>query len=111
MDVRTFQRANAARAAEWHKGGDEWTLADWAVAMAGEAGEACNIVKKLRRFQTGIRGNAEHASDLRAALAEELADTVTYAALLAEAIGCDLEAELVRKFNAVSDKHGFEFKL
>jgi NTP pyrophosphatase (non-canonical NTP hydrolase) len=29
---------------------DDWTPTDWATAMAGEVGEACNFIKKLRRF-------------------------------------------------------------
>jgi hypothetical protein len=45
---------NTTRCNRWHLGGiEEWTVSDWAVAMLGEAGEAANAVKKLRRIETG----------------------------------------------------------
>ena len=84
-----------------------WSLSDWAVAMAGECGETCNVVKKLNRERDLIKGNDKSHYELEAQLAEEIADTVTYAFLLAERCGFDMEEIVTQKFNQVSKKHGF----
>ena len=107
MTFDEFQRVNAERCAVWH-GGVEWGLNEWAVAMAGECGEACNIIKKLNRYRDGLVGNSEEESReaLDEALADELADTVTYAFLLADAAGINLGEACALKFNRVSEKHG-----
>jgi NTP pyrophosphatase (non-canonical NTP hydrolase) len=80
--------------------------------MAGEAGETCNVVKKLRRAECGMRGvlDADPAG-LLARLADELADTVTYADLLATYYGIDLAAAIASKFNRVSELQGFPEQL
>lgn len=70
----------------------EWTPTDWACAMAGECGEACNLIKKLRR------GDSVMTSEI----ADELADLVTYVDLLAEKLGIDLGEAIRSKFNVVS---------
>lgn len=103
-----FQRINAERAAEWHEKGEEWSLADWGNAMAGECGEACNVIKKIRRIETSVGGNmkGETAAGLHEDLGKELADTVTYAFLVASTRGIDLGAAITEKFNAVSEKQG-----
>lgn len=77
---------------------------DWACAMAGEAGETCNAVKKLRRLESG--GNtakdpqteAEHVAQI----ANEIADTIIYCDLLAARLGIDLGEAVREKFNIVS---------
>lgn len=48
--------ANRARCKRWHQDADDWSGADWSNAMCGEAGEAANVVKKLRRNETGTAG-------------------------------------------------------
>lgn len=62
--------------------------------MAGECGEACNLVKKLRR---GENIHKDH-------IAHELADLVIYADLLAARLNINLGAAVVEKFNMVSDR-------
>lgn len=56
----TFERVaeiNRQRCKRWHDPETEpWTGADWSNAMCGEAGEAANVVKKLRRNETGTAG-------------------------------------------------------
>lgn len=97
----------------WHDPGSEpWSGADWSNAMCGEAGEAANVVKKLRRIETNIakRGDDTH-EDLRAALGKELADVVIYADLLANHYRLDLADNVREKFNEVSDRHGFQIHL
>lgn len=90
-----------------------WSVAEWTNAMAGEAGEACNIAKKLLRFRDGVRGNAatDTEASLRAALGEELADAVIYADLVATSQGLSLEDLVRAKFNAKSDEIGSYEKL
>ena len=110
MTFREFQKINTDRAEEWH-GINDWSISDWAVAMAGECGEACNIIKKMNRKRDSIKGADLKWVGLHEALAEEIADTVTYAFLLAERCGLDMDDIVTRKFNKVSAKHGFSQKL
>jgi NTP pyrophosphatase (non-canonical NTP hydrolase) len=84
-----------------------WTLSDWMTATMGELGEAANIVKKLNRVRDGIPGNTETVHQLRSNLADELADTLIYLDLLAQAAGFNLEAIRDRKFEKTSEKIGY----
>lgn len=94
---------------------DHWTAADWSNAMNGEAGEAANVVKKLRRIEGGLPGNRKPGDDDRDLLLEklgaELADTLIYADLLASYYGIDLGAAIVSKFNRVSEELGLPDRL
>lgn len=59
MILEQLSATNGRRCERWHGAGwkgpdDAWTIADWSNAMAGEAGEAANVVKKLRRVQTDL---------------------------------------------------------
>lgn len=83
-----LRAVNVARCVEgWHHPIDSWSLADWLVALGGEVGEALNIVKKLNRARDGIIGNATGPDQLLDDLADELADAVIYADLLAARFG------------------------
>ena len=107
LTFNRFQTVNAARNSQW-KADSNWTLSDWATATAGELGEACNLITKLHRAQDGIIGNRGRTeADLKEQLREELADTLTYLFLLADEAGIDLETEVRKKFNKVSQEHGF----
>lgn len=92
---------------------ESWTPTDWACAMAGEAGEACNAVKKLRRHADGTNTAKDPATEAEcvAAIAVELADTVIYADLLAARLGIDLAEAVREKFNAVSVLRGADERL
>jgi NTP pyrophosphatase (non-canonical NTP hydrolase) len=106
---------NRARATRWHPGFPEdntWTGGDWSNAMQGEAGEAGNIVKKLRRLECGFTGVLDGSwPELIERLGEELADTMIYLDLVATKYGVDLPVAIVRKFNAVSELQGFPERL
>lgn len=106
---------DVARARRWHPGfpdDDQWTGADWSNAMCGEAGEAANVVKKLRRHECELRGDLDpDYLDLVEMLGNEIADVLLYAILLAEKYGIDLPAAIVRKFNIVSERQGFPERL
>lgn len=85
----------------------DWSLQEWSNAMAGECGEACNITKKIGRGDYGSQPTIQAISDL----ADEIADVVIYADLLAARAGIDLGAAIVRKFNLTSDKVLSDIKL
>jgi len=125
LDFAELRRQNAARLVHWHGAVDAWSLADWSNAMCGEAGEAANVVKKLRRIETHLWWQQSYADDasstpgvvdltagqarlaLTRLLAGELADVVCYADLLAHKAGIDLGAVVIDKFNKVSIAQGF----
>jgi NTP pyrophosphatase (non-canonical NTP hydrolase) len=81
-----------------------WTLSDWFTAAVGELGEAANKAKKLNRVRDGIPGNTETEDELRSGLADEIADTVIYLDLLAQAAGFDLGTAVASKFNRTSER-------
>lgn len=113
LNFASLRRVNYSRCDRWHgPGTDPWTLADWSNALCGEAGELANVIKKIRRHQTGaVNAGDPSVSELRAAAAAELADVVIYADLLASQLGVDLGAAVVAKFNKVSEKYGFPERL
>lgn len=97
----TLREANRVRQAEWDKDA-QISLSYRGNELAGETGEACNIIKKLERERLGIRGSRT----TRDKLAEELADVVICADLIAMAENIDLDAAVAAKFNATSEKVG-----
>lgn len=119
LSFEGFAIVNEQRAKRWHDGDIAmWSVSDWLMAMAGEAGEACNAGKKLRRIEESIANLStepeRQLSTREAALdkiAEELADTVIYCDLVAARIGRPLVDAVRKKFNEVSDRYGFPEKL
>lgn len=113
LTFHALRVANVSRKVRWHGDADEWTGADWSNAMCGEAGEAANVVKKLRRHEThtGTAYNTPDTAVLLLALAEELADVVLYADLLAHKYGIDLASAVAAKFNRVSIAQDFPERL
>jgi NTP pyrophosphatase (non-canonical NTP hydrolase) len=101
-----LRAANLARCEVSFHPLNDWSPADWATAMAGEVGEACNQVKKLRRLQDGLQlaNIPPEAQGIIESIGKELADTVIYADLLAARLGIDLGKAVVDKFNEVSDR-------
>lgn len=92
---------------------NDWTPAEWACAVAGEAGEVCNAVKKLRRVRDGTNTSKDPQSEAEAvaAIADELADTIIYCDLLAARLGIHLNDAVRKKFNEVSDRMRCYIKL
>lgn len=101
-----LREANAERQKEWDEG-TQITEEYLGNALAGEAGEACNVVKKLARQRMGLRGSRAIAKDL----AYELADVIIYADLLAKHFNIDLSSAVREKFNITSDKYKLSVKL
>jgi NTP pyrophosphatase (non-canonical NTP hydrolase) len=116
LTIRFLQYINAKRAVRWHQNGGikSWSALEWAGAMAGEAGEACNAAKKLKRIEDQIANiNLEEGRSLTdeqnasSQVVDEIADTVIYGVLLAERVGLDLEEAIRMKFNRKSEEYGF----
>jgi NTP pyrophosphatase (non-canonical NTP hydrolase) len=104
--LEDLRRANEARQNEWDPS-DLITLAFRGVELAGETGEACNVIKKLERERLGLRGPRDTVTHL----AEELADIIICTDLVAMSSGVDLSAAVRSKFNATSEKVGLKTRL
>lgn len=104
LTFRDLRTVNTRRNSESFKQCASWTLADWGNAMAGETGEACNVIKKIRRGDHPLES-------MRGKLASELADVVLYCDLLASEAGIDLGEACARKFNEVSQRVGSKLSL
>ena len=111
-----------------------WTPCEWMTAVAGEVGEAANLVKKLRRIETdgldtpqnrelwdlldadlrniliGMMGTAQGRNavekEIVRRIGHELADVVIYVDLLAARLDIDLGDAVIQKFNLTSKKIG-----
>lgn len=106
LTFAALRDANVARQAEWCP--DQLPdLSFRGNELAGEAGEACNIIKKLERERHGWRGSRATTDDLL----QELADVVICADLTAIQIGADLGRAVAAKFNATSTKHNLSVSL
>lgn len=106
LTVARLQAAHAKRQREWCPD-QEPDLSFRGNEMAGETGEACNVIKKLERERHGWRGSRATLSEL----ADELADVVHTAILCAITAGIDLEPAVIAKFNATSEKNGLSARL
>lgn len=111
LNIAEFTKINVTRAERWHPGfphDGRWNGADWSNAMCGEAGEAANVVKKLRRLDEFLVNTGDPDQDsLIRALGDEIADVFTYLNLLAVYYGIDMASVIKTKFNIVSERHGF----
>lgn len=102
----TLRKANIARQKEWDSG-NLITASYRGNELAGEVGEACNVIKKLERERLGIRGSRAAVPHL----AEELADVIICCDLIAMHYGIDLQVAIVNKFNETSEKVGLNTRL
>ena len=106
LTLQALRDANRLRQEEWCKGKNP-DASFRAVELAGETGEACNVVKKLERERHGWAGSRDTAAHL----AEELADVIIAADLLAERYGINLSDAVKAKFNATSEERKLTTKL
>lgn len=112
LTFETLRAANLSRRKLWMgKMVKSWTLSDWGVAMAGEAGEACNVIKKINRVRSKIVGSEEGIPELLEDLKNKLADIVIYIDLLAASENIDLAEAIVHKYNEVSKRHNFNVRI
>jgi NTP pyrophosphatase (non-canonical NTP hydrolase) len=97
----TLREAIDARMEEWDgQANAELPLTYFSNEMAGECGEACNIVKKLEREAYGMDGTRATKDDL----ASELADVIITTYRLAAKLGINLDEATENKFNWTSVK-------
>ncbi len=105
--LRLLRLADLARQREWYTGAARVDLAYRGNELAGECGEACNVIKKLERARLGVRGSTASRQDL----ADELADVIICVDLIAGDCHIDLEEAVRAKFNATSEKYGLETRI
>lgn len=107
LSFRQFQERNRARCESpngfrhrvaWDE--PKWPLQNWALAVAGEAGELCNLVKKCIRGDFTIEEKREE-------ILAELADVMTYCDLAISSLGADTSETIMAKFEAVSKRIGY----
>lgn len=104
----SLRDANFMRAKEWEGGaGVKLSLSYRGNELAGECGEACNILKKLDREILGMVGSRATVEQL----AEELADVIICVDLCAMDLGIDLDKAVAKKFNKTSEKYGLNTKM
>jgi NTP pyrophosphatase (non-canonical NTP hydrolase) len=109
LTFKNLREANTARMPQFKnaKGepahskpdGSDWSLNDWYTALMGEAGEAGNILKKIRRGDFSLYEGRDD-------LANEFADVAIYLDLLAKQCGINLDEAITYKFNYVTRRIG-----
>ena len=77
-----------------------WPIQNWALAIAGESGELCNLIKKC------IRGDFT-VQEKRIEILSELADIITYCDLAVSALDADTGETVWAKFDEVSKRIGW----
>lgn len=113
LDFDKLRIANVSRCEEVFHPVDSWSPQDWAVALAGETGECCNVVKKMRRIQDGTNTakDPQTEDECIELIGKELADIIIYADLLAARLNINLSDVIRFKFNEVSDRMKSGIKL
>lgn len=113
MNINDFQKLNKQRGQRWHQGDlSQWTILEWAGAMAGEAGETCNAAKKIRRLNLHLPNReagipSTDIDKLRKHVAKEASDTIIYAFLVLSCVEADAEETIREVFNQKSSEYGF----
>lgn len=116
LSFETFRIANRTRSKRFFEPAtvDNWSPADTLVGMIGELGEACNVMKKLKRAQLGmVNKNKEGrqidtlTDEVRYKLMEEFAGAMLYFDQLAEHFGIDWQEAIEYTYNSKSEELGF----
>lgn len=100
-EFHDFSMANFVRCQAFGHSVAAWPPQLWALALAGETGELCNLIKK--RF----RGDTIPDRMIQ----DEIADVFIYLDLLCSRMGFDFRELLMSKFNEVSKKVDSRIKL
>jgi NTP pyrophosphatase (non-canonical NTP hydrolase) len=111
IEYNSLRKANEARQKEW-KGRESVTVESVTMSfrgneLAGEVGEACNIIKKLERAKMGSVGSTATIEEL----AEELADVIIATDLIAMQADINLSSAVRNKFNKTSEKYGLKTRM
>lgn len=115
LNFGALREANINRCIGFFHPVNDWSPTDWATAMAGECGEACNDIKKLRRMAPDPENipkeySVEYLMRVDKAMAE-LADLVVYADLVATRFSRNLGEEVRKKFNKKSKQVGSDLTI
>ena len=102
--LKRLREANHERANEAFFPVTTWSPMQWGCAVAGEAGELCNLLKKYERNR--VPGDSQNVGPI----AEEVADVVIYLDLLCQLLGIDMEQAIADKFDKTSAKIGSSVK-
>jgi NTP pyrophosphatase (non-canonical NTP hydrolase) len=100
--MKEMMNAHAKREPLWNSKNVPIPLSFRGNEMAGECGEACNIIKKLDREWLGLPGKKSTTTEL----SHELADVVICATLVAWQCGIPLDEWITRVFNQRSTELG-----
>lgn len=113
LSLALFDARNKTRCETMAQPLDGWLPSQWSNAMAGEAGECCNITKKMDRIwpanmfkQSWNKPDDQRMEVLNAKLLREIGDAVIYASLLAQRQGSTLEECVRLAFNEKSEEIG-----
>ena len=98
LTLKEYQERNIAHSAKAFPECKDWVITDWTNAIAGEAGEACNIAKKVRRGDFTI-------SEAKKAILKELADTMCYCSILMSVMRADIEEVVNDKYDEIVVRH------
>lgn len=105
LTFAAFQAINKTRCEEkFHPQCADWLPMGWPLAIAGEAGELCNLIKKC------VRGDFTFESQ-RVAILKELADVIIYCDLMISAMDANTGEVVAAKFDEVSKRVGFTKRL
>jgi len=107
--IAALREANIARDKEFNPD-KVITLSFRGNELAGEVGEACNIIKKMERTRLGLYGGLPYGL-ARDMLKDELADAIMCIDLIAMDLQIDLGTEVRRKFNKDSISFGFNTRM
>lgn len=103
LSFALFREANNKRQLEW-PGYEHTDTTFKALEVCGEAGELAEAIKKLTRAERGIAGTTASLESV----ADELADVIISADLLAAHLGIDLAKATAAKFNKTSRKYSLQ---
>lgn len=103
---KVLRAANSSRQQEWDREG-KIDIAYRGNELAGECGEACNIIKKIERERRGIRGSRATMKQL----ADGLADVIICVDLICLGEGIDLWDAVKRKFNKTSEGNNLKTRI
>lgn len=113
MNLKEFQDINAERGHRWLGGNlSNWSLLEWTGAMCGEAGEAANFAKKIKRLDSDLPNLKAGISEtnrmaLKHKCAREVADTIIYGLLILTELGFNAEEVIAEVFDTKSIEYGF----
>jgi NTP pyrophosphatase (non-canonical NTP hydrolase) len=79
---------------------ETWTPVEWTLAIAGEVGDLCNLLKNVRRGDFTLEA-------VKPEVLNEIADVMTYCDLLITKLGANTDEVILNKFNEVSACMGY----